>query len=231
MLEFRRTFPGVVCVAILLADCFATALAVAAPRSDELSFEIRRDGTPVGEHRVSFSRAGNLVDVHARSEIAVPFLFFTGYRFSYDSRSLWREERLERLDAVTNDNGASSRVVARRDGDSVAVEGPAGALVASAGTFITEHWDSQVLSARTVLNTITGSVNHVDIVPGDVESIETLSGPRRAQRFTYTGELRVTVWYDDSGRWVGLRFMARDGSRIDYVCRHCDATAILKRGS
>jgi hypothetical protein len=194
-------------------------------RAEDLSFEIRRDGQPVGEHRVTFTRYGDTVDVQARSEIAVPFLFFTAYRFSYQSRSRWRGGRIEQLDAVTDDNGAVSRVLARRDGGRVTVEGPAGRVETSPDTFVTEHWNSQVLQASTVLNTITGSVNRVDIAPQGAEAIESTSGTRMARRFSYTGDLQVTVWYDEAGRWVGLRFTARDGSRIDYVCRHCGADA------
>lgn len=230
MLRGCIRFSGAVAALAFGIVCGPMAFAATdAWRMDELSFEIRRDGRPVGEHSVSFARAGDAIDVHARSEIAVPFLFFTGYRFSYQSRSRWRDGRMEQLDAVTDDNGAVSRVLARREGDRVAVDGPAGRVEAAPDTFVTEHWNSQVLRAPTVLNTITGSINRVDIVSHGPETIEATSGTQKALRFSYTGDLQVTVWYDEAGRWVGLRFLARDGSRIDYVCRHCNADASPKR--
>jgi hypothetical protein len=31
-----------------------------------------------------------------------------------------------------------------------------------------------------------------------------------------SGEAAITDWYDQSGRWVGLRAKANDGSIVDY---------------
>jgi hypothetical protein len=37
-----------------------------------------------------------------------------------------------------------------------------------------------------------------------------------ATRCILSGEAAITDWYDQSGRWVGLRAKANDGSIVDY---------------
>lgn len=195
-----------------------------------LLFEIQRNGSPVGEHRVDFSPGATpgTVAVAARSTIAVPFLGFTAYRFRYESHSLWRNGALERLDAETDDDGARTRVTARRDGGLIRVDGAAGAYALPAPLFPTDHWNASVLTAPAVLNTITGAANAVTITAEGREDRPTGTGPRPATRYRYAGELQAQVWYDDAGRWVGLRFSARDGSVIEYRCRRCGGTSVAE---
>lgn len=220
-------------VAALLAAGCAMPAGAADPSAlygGGLVFEIQRNGTPVGEHRVDFT-AGDAPDslaVTARSTIAVPFLGFTAYRFRYESRSLWRGGVLERLEAETDDNGTRTRVTARRDGGRIAVDGPAGAYALPAPLFPTDHWNAGVLPSAAVLNTITGAANAVTITAEGREERPTGTGPRPATRYRYAGELQAQVWYDGAGRWVGLRFSARDGSVIDYVCRRCGGASVAE---
>ena len=42
-----------------------------------------------------------------------------------------------------------------------------------------------------------------------------------ATLYRYTGDLDTEVWYDDEGRWVRMRFKAKDGSVITYQCEVC----------
>ena len=86
----------------------------------------------------------------------------------------------------------------------------------------TNHWNNTVLGHVRVLNTLTGNVNKVKLVPKGQEMIFTERGDVSANRYAYTGDLEDTeVWYDELGRWVKLRFLGRDGTPVEYVCQKC----------
>lgn len=189
-----------------------------------LEMEIRRDGTPVGTHVVAFARDGSGMLVEARSDIAVRIFGITVYRFAYASRSRWDGGQLVWLDAETNDDGRVTRVAVRPADGFLLVSGPAGRREMPAETFPTDHWHAGVVAADAVLNTITGGLDRVTIATGPHDVIDTPGGPLRATRISYRGDLAVTAWYDDAGRWVALRFPGTDGSTIDYVCRACAGT-------
>lgn len=87
--------------------------------------------------------------------------------------------------------------------------------------FPTTHWNVAVLDRSTVLNTLTGRLNKVEIEFAGPERIQTASGMISANRYRYSGELETDVWYTRDGRWVKLQFEAKDGSTIEYVCRQC----------
>lgn len=188
---------------------------------DEMVFSVLRGGKPVGEHRVAFSRDGDDVVVDVRYKVAIEVLFVTAYRYTYTSRSRWRDGCLVSLEAAVDDDGQRSSVVARADGDGLAIDGPAGVLRADPGVYPTDHWHPGVLGSTQVLNTLTGRINAVRLVERGPATVAVNGGDRPARHFAYTGDLDTEVWYDDRGRWVKLRFRARDGSTIESVCRQC----------
>lgn len=201
--------------------------ATAGLAEQDLLFEIRRDGSPVGTHRVTIRRDGAGLRAEARSSIAVRLLGVTIYRFDYNSVSSWVDGRLARLDVVTDDDGTVTRVSAKAEGGRLRIVAPDGVAEAPLDLLSTDHWNPKVIGATAVLNTITGQVNRVTMTAQGRDSVPAGSGKRLATRYVYAGELDSTVWYDDSGHWTGLRFAARDGSIIDYVCKRCGPDAEL----
>lgn len=224
MVRFRYML-AVAAAAAGLASPAQAGSELAALYGDRILFDVMRDGRPVGTHAVSFAPRGDRLHVEAAFELSLRLLGVAYYRYRYVSRSEWEDGRLVRLTAVTDDNGARSRVTATDDGGGLRVEGPAGTLRLPAGTFPTDHWHPGVLGARHVLNTITGAPARVRIEDRGVEAVATATGTVEARRWDYTGDLRNSVWYDAQGRWVRMRFTAADGSSIDYVCRVCGVGA------
>lgn len=189
---------------------------------DEINFEVRRNGTPVGSHTVRFVREGDRVKTATRFEVAVDVLFITAYRYVYESTATWRDGCLLALDARTDDDGDESVVRVRRSGDRLIFTGPSGTASAAADQLPSEHWDAGVLARNAVINTITGRLNAVDIRRIGTEQVREADGETiAAGHYAYSGELRNEVWYDAEGRWVKMRFAGDDGSIIDYVCVKC----------
>ncbi|MCU0893980.1 MAG: DUF6134 family protein [Rhodospirillales bacterium] len=162
---------------------------------EQIRFDVRRNGSLVGHHTVSFARDGERLTTSTRFEVAVDVLFITAYRYLYASEAAWTGACLEALTATTDDNGKESVVRVSRSGQRLAVSGPGGTATAPLTTLPTEHWAYAVVGHDAVINTITGRV--------------------------YSGELDNEVWYDAAGRWVKMRFPAKDGSSIEYICVTC----------
>ncbi len=189
---------------------------------DEIKFQVRRNGTPVGTHTVGFARDANRLMTETRFEVAIDVLFFTAYRYVYESRATWRDGCLLALDARTDDDGDESVVRVRSDGPRLSVSGPSGTTSVAADELPTEHWDAAVLGRNAVINTINGRIDAVAIAQIGTEPVRRADGATiPARHFVYSGDLRNEVWYDGEGRWVKMRFAGSDGSTIDYVCVKC----------
>lgn len=196
---------------------------------EEMLFTVERNGRPVGEHRVRFARDGEDIVADVRFALTIDVLFVTAYRYTYTSSSRWRQGCMVALDALVDDDGKRERVSARADGDVLRIEGPSGPGAAPLGVYPTDHWHPGVLGATAVLNTLTGRVNAVRIVDRGPAAVPVGGRVRPARHYAYTGDLDTEVWYDAEGRWVRLRFAARDGSTIESVCVRCGRTDTAMR--
>jgi len=187
----------------------------------DILFDVFRAGDKVGFHRVAFDTDDARLTVHSTFQLKIDFLFLTAFRYDYQSTAEWRGGVLDRIEARVDDDGAESRILATRADQKMRIRNSNGDFETLAPLFPTNHWNAKVLGERRVLNTLTGRINEVEIVPQGRETVATERGPVPATRFAYTGDLDNEVWYDDAGRWVKMRFKGRDGSTIDYVCRRC----------
>jgi hypothetical protein len=190
----------------------------------DVVFEIVRNGTSVGEQRVSFEvRPDGALVAREISDIVVRILGIAVYRFHYEGVGVWRAGQLEELQATTNDDGTMNRVTVHAGDGRTLIEGTAGRFDVPRRLLAGAHWNADVLRQTELINTITGKVDQVSIQSDGSDPIAVPGGQVAAKRFVYKGDLDFTAWYDDAGRWVALRFAGKDGSVIDYKCRRCGA--------
>jgi hypothetical protein len=187
----------------------------------DIEFDVLRKGTKVGFHRVRFERDEEELVVSSIFQLEVNVLFFTAFRYLYESEGRWRHGQLLSLNATVSDNGKASFIEAAREGARMTIRTGDTDFATDSTLFPTNHWNAAVLPQSRVLNTLTGRINDVSIEPQGRETVRTERGEVLATRYAYSGELEAEVWYDDAGRWVKLRFRGRDGSTVEYVCRRC----------
>lgn len=181
----------------------------------DIVFDVYRNDTAFGHHIVRFDEApsgGLAVDIDI--ELTASFGPVTVFRYEHEAEEIWRNGRLETLNAATFKNGEWDRIdVDRVDRRTLKIDdGEIGALPPSS------HWRGYGVGTGAILNTETGAPMSVEIEDLGVERIETATGWVEARRIRMTGTLQVDLWYDDTGRWVGCAFEAR-GQTIRYVLR------------
>jgi len=219
----------------LLALCPAAALGAESPPTPrdplllyghEIRFDVERNGSPVGQHVVTFTRTAEGVRADSRADINVELLWVSAYRFRYQSREVYRDGELQFIEASTNRNGDYTRVQAVRDAAGLEVSSPEGNYEAPAVP-PTSYWNAAILNGGPLLNTLNGEVSEVKVDYQGIETVATRSGSLRAYHYLYSGDIDGEIWFDSDGRWVKLRFPAKDGSTIEYICRRCQAPTSL----
>lgn len=194
-------------------------------------FDVLRNGSKVGEHRVFFEyQPGGTLIVNADFNLTVTLLGLPVYRYAYESGSRWCADRLVSLWARQVDDGDKTEVRAVAKDEGMTIMGPQGTLEAETGLFPTDHWNAGVLSQTRVLNTLSGKVSQVSIRPMQRDLVEAEGRAIPATAYRYTGDIETWVWYDDLGRWVKMRFSAKDGSNIEYRCTSCGQSSIKAQG-
>jgi hypothetical protein len=196
---------------------------------NEIVFDVFREAEKVGRHKVAFSMSstGDL-KVTAGLDLKVTFLAIPVYEFRYRSHAVWRNGRLMDLVARINDDGERSTVRALTKDRILSVSGPKGGVQWYHPLYPTNHWNAGVLSQKRVVNTLSGDISEVQIAAQVREHILAEGRWIEATRYQYSGDIDTTVWYDDAGRWVKMRFTAKGGSVIDYVCSRCGLSLMHK---
>ncbi len=187
---------------------------VVARYGKSIHFDVYRNDKAVGRHDASFSEENGFLVIRSTLDLGIKLLFIEAYHYRYEATEYWCDNALVRLEAKVNDDGKLSRVTARSEAGQLkltAAEGGSGS--APLGSFATNHWHPGVLQTAAVINTLTGHLNKVTLVPCKAPAPD---GSPAAQCMDYTGDLKARVWYDDAGRWRGLAFAGTDGSAIDY---------------
>lgn len=197
----------------------------------EIEFDVYRNGEKVGFHKVSFSGQANRLKVTSKFVLEVKILFITAYKFSYRSQSIWSDGVLSEINVIVDDNGEAFSLKGSRIGDNMLITKGSKNYQTNTPLFPTNHWNAEVLNQKVVLNTLTGELNKVQIIRGEKTKKPSERGQIEAQHFSYTGDLDTQVWYDLKGRWVGMEFLGRDGSKITYHCQRCLGSAPLNQKS
>ena len=225
----RSVCRALLALAVLAATSGAGRAADALPDplklyGGEMVFSVWRSGSEIGQHHVTFMRDNGTLTVRSLFDIAVKLLGITVFRYKYQSQEIWRDGELAQLDSTIDDDGTPHSVQAKAEGGKLSVVGPeAPHEPVTLPILPSTHWNAQVITASRVLNTLSGKVNQIKLVPVGVESVPVGSAQRQATHYRYTGDIQAESWYDSDGHWLKLRFPGTDGTPIDYVCVRCVA--------
>ncbi len=227
--------------ALIVSGTTATpAAAQEFPYGQNLTFDVYRNGQPIGQHTLAFQQDGANRTVTIAVDLTVKALGVVAYRYQHNSKEVWSNNALQALEARTDDNGQKYSVSVKRGGKGLMVERQAPpATVAAAATsdqglqpstfareelpanlLPTTHWNVGQVGQSSLLNTQYGTRSKTQITTLGREPVKLASGTVvQATRYHYTGDIRMDQWFDDRGRWVKSAFPAMDGSSIDYVLR------------
>jgi hypothetical protein len=206
--------------------CLATAAAAApffpaparAAVASDVRFRAMHQGSPVGEHRVTFQLDGDRMAVTTHIEITIKVLFFTAFRFRHDAEEIWQAGRLVSVQSTTDDNGTLLKVSGYAAGDGFRLLGEDGPFLAPAHLLTSNTmWDSRLVRESRLIDVQHG--NEVGLVAKLLgqETVATPQGQVRAGRYQIiTPHYAGSLFYDADGRWVkGL--IEQQGEILEYA--------------
>ncbi len=189
--------------------------AFAAP--GRLLFHIFRKSSKIGEHRMSFSVAGDATAVETEVAMTVTLGPVTLLKYTHHASERWRAGRIESLDTRTVANGNAQHLSARRSGDSVMVDGSKlGHAVLSGAAAPMTHWNADAMHAP-LFNPQDGKLIRASLAHSRGSYAPPNTQTTATSKIVVTGEAELTDWYDASGAWLALRGKVKDGSFVDYV--------------
>lgn len=183
--------------------------------SKPIAFKITQDGNKLGRHTVAFRKINGDLHVDIAIDIDVRILFIPIYSYRHSNQEVWRDGHLISLTTETNDNGETHWVKAKAEDGALIVESSNGTFEAPADTLPTSYWSPKTTGKSVLLDTQHGKLVNVSISPSDESILDTPVGAINAKRYDVTGDLKLSLWYSNTGDWVKTAFRVR-GADIEY---------------
>lgn len=205
----------------LIGAAFVAALMLVAPLAAEepMVFDVLRDGSKIGEHRLMFEQENSTLKVSVETDMMVTFAFVPVFRYEHRRVERWRDGELESLAGMTNDDGTEYEVsIVRKGGHySRTVNGNEEEL---AGPVVVDtFWSKDRLNAGKVFSADSGEVYRVRSDLMGTETIEAKGEAVEAEHYKLSGELDRDLWYAPTGELLKVQYENDDGETFEFVRR------------
>lgn len=211
----------------------------------QIRFEITRDGKAVGRYQLDFVPVNDSPElwlVKTDMQMKFDLLVFFSYRFRYQAVEQWQNQQLLSFESHIDRNGKKQKnqlieqselaKTAKSQSDvsnSETRQNPLYQVSGLAGDFqlpgpiaLSNHYNANIIRESRLFNSLSGKENQIQLIAQGQEEVFDGQNMVVSQRYQYSGDLEDTwVWYDAKGRWLRLRFIAEDGSEIQFNCQRC----------
>ena len=201
---------------LIITTIIALALPMAANAFDDsLRYNIKRNGSDIGTHEVSFERKGDLLEVEIDTDIEVKVAFITFYRFDHKAQEQWKNGQLVSYHSKTNDNGTDKFLNLNSVQGNYIVAGSAGHFETTSLALPASLWHQMTPKQDLLMNTLDGHNMKVEIEDVGMDMVKVSGEYIDAQHYIMRGELQRELWYQN-GNLVHVEFLGEDGSTIEY---------------
>jgi hypothetical protein len=169
-------------------------------------FTVLVDGRPAGEYRLTVGADADGTETMT-GVAAVRVRHVLGqYRYSYQGSEVWKDGRLVRLDAATDDDGKKCDVRAAAEAAGLRVEANGQARLAPLDSWPTTYWRLPPTERRgrplTLLDVDTGQSLAARLDAVGPARLTVAGRPLDCTRYRVTGQAQAELWFDAQDRLV-----------------------------
>ena len=187
------------------------------PPEGELAFDVFRNDSRIGHHRLSFSGTGGDFQVAIDVEMVVKIGFIPVFRYEHNNLERWEQGTFAGLEAKTNNDGDDlvTKVVRTDKGYRVTSTGKK-AYIAPKDALAATHWNIDELNGP-MINPQNGELLTPRVIRLGAEKVALADGGD-VSATGYKLEMKdpLSLWYDQGEQWAALDFIAGDGSKVSY---------------
>jgi hypothetical protein len=187
------------------------------PPADRLAFRLMRHGSPIGTHVLTFRGGERDLDVTIAVEAAIRLGPIPLYRYQHNASEIWRDGRLQAVTGKTDKNGTLQEMHLERTAKGLSVQGTGTPLyLAPERVLPTTYWNKNILFVP-LIGTQDGGLLHPRVTDRGNETVRNVDGSEvRVRTWELSGDLNITVLYDDADHLAGMRVTIADGSLVSY---------------
>lgn len=166
----------------------------------------------IGTYTNIIRDTGAEVSVRNEFRVQVKVLLVVAHKEIGSSRESWKDGRLVSFESKTQENGEKSVVNGRANGEKFVIETPNGPREAPADVFPNNPWSMNILKAKVLLGTKSGSLYNVSASDGVKKDLEFAGQTVTTDYFLVDGDAKYELWFDERG--IPLKFTEIDKKSV-----------------
>jgi hypothetical protein len=216
-IRMRAVFFGAIGAAVVLSAIFTARAEPPGPNDMTLNFAVMRNDDQIGTSVIRLRRNGQETIAEINTHVQVKIAYVTVYRFDQSETEHWSDGRLVALSSLTNDNGTTHKVFAKRTGKTLSVEVDGKASEVDPKVTLVSLWNAALVQKTTMaLNPQDGTITPMSVIDHGEEQLVLEGRATTAHHYSIKTSFPQDVWYDQRDRLVKVELRASDGSRIHY---------------
>lgn len=175
------------------------------------------DGSRSGTQNIEFVPREQGFTVLSSLNIRVGLAFVTLYRFQQCGEEDWKDGKLIAFEYITNDDGDTSHVMAKRDeSGNFLVTGPTGQRTVPGDAISANFWNDEILNHPHIIDPYTGELATLSARSLSQKSTRIARRTIQGRGYSFESFVNGALWFDKHRRSLALTF-EKKGHRIELV--------------
>ena len=175
------------------------------------------DGSRSGTQNIDFVPRDQGFTAMSSLCIRLELAFVTLYRFQQSGEEDWKDGKLVAFEYITNDDGDTSHVAAKRDeSGNFLVTSPTGQQTVPGDAIGASFWNSEILNHPHIVDPRTGELVTLSVQSQDQKSAKIARRTIQGSGYAFESFIKGDLWFDENRRSLALTF-EKKGHMIELV--------------
>ena len=207
---------------------FCISSAISQPIPDNILFNVYRNDSKIGYHKLTFSQDQDFIKSKINIEFEVNFLGLTLYEYSHQNIEFWKNNSLQKLATNTDKNGDLLNCNFEKKDDNYQIDGSSRKKLVKNSLIPTSYWNKIIVDNKFLKALNTQDCSDLDFTISYIGQGFIYNNSLLADHFKLIGkessgeDVDIDLWYDEKNRWVKMIFV-KDGSKIEYILDRYDS--------
>ena len=195
------------------------------PENKKATFDIFRKNKVIGTYEIIFSENNGNLSIETNIDIEVKLLFISVYKFSHQSKEIWKDGSFIRIDAHSNfEDEREYFIEGEIKDDFLFATGMDGELKLDKNLIPSNYWNQDVMYQDEIFDTQKGIMRNIEVQDLGYEEIKVNEDSIKCNKYIFNASSNpkdkgpfpeYTLWYAENNELVKFQF--KDKNRDNKI--------------
>ena len=199
------------------------------PENKKATYDIIRKNKVIGTYEILFSKNDDILNVETNIDIKVKVFFVTAYKFSHQSKEIWKDGSFIKIDGHSDFEDEREYFIKGEVKDGfLFASGMDGELKLDKNLIPSNYWNQDVMFQDKIFDTQKGIVRQLNVKEIDAETITINNIKIDCTKFVLNASRHpkdkkpfpeYTIWYSKNKELMKFKFRSTKDNKIIEIIR------------